>query len=97
MSLAPTFANELYWKKGHPEHRNLSRWFGHALAGMAVAQGLASKESTPNKAVLIASAAQYLSAPVIMMTQKDDMKPEMIAANGLMCAGIGFLCLKAAK
>lgn len=73
------------------------RRFGHGLAGMAVAQGLASQEKTPNKAVLMASAAQYLTAPVMMAIQKDDFKPEMIAVNGALCLGMGALCLKAAK
>jgi hypothetical protein len=36
---------------------------------MAVAQGLASKEGTPNKAVLMASAFQYGSAPLMMLYQ----------------------------
>jgi hypothetical protein len=33
MAFAPTFANELYYKKGHPENKNMSRWFGHAMVG----------------------------------------------------------------
>jgi hypothetical protein len=69
----------------------------YALAGMAIAQGLASKESTPNKPILYASAAQYLTAPVIMLSQTNDMKPAMVAVNGIMCAGLGLLCIKAAQ
>mmetsp|Transcript_23380 Transcript_23380/g.37476 ORF Transcript_23380/g.37476 Transcript_23380/m.37476 type:complete len:121 (-) Transcript_23380:386-748(-) len=96
MGLAPTFGNKLHWKKGHPEHHNFSRWFGHALGGMAIAQALASTESSPNKAVLVASGVQYLSAPLVMLSQKKDMKPEMIVANSVLCGGIGLLCLKCA-
>mmetsp|Transcript_28253 Transcript_28253/g.47395 ORF Transcript_28253/g.47395 Transcript_28253/m.47395 type:complete len:119 (-) Transcript_28253:163-519(-) len=97
MALAPEFANDLYYKKGHPLNKNVSRWFGHALAGLAVAQGLASKEGTPNKAVLMASAFQYGTAPLMMLYQEKDMKKEMIIANSILCAGIGFLCFKQGK
>jgi len=97
MAFAPKFANEFYFKKGHPENKNMSQWFGLALGSMTVAQALASQEKTPNKAVLMASAAQYLSAPVLMMVQKKDMKPEMIALNTVTCGIVGLLCLKNAK
>jgi hypothetical protein len=62
---------------------------------MALAQGLASSESTANKAVLLASGAQYVTAPLMMLTQKDDFKPAQIALNSAICLGIGGLCLKA--
>jgi hypothetical protein len=63
---------------------------------MAIAQALASTESSPNKAVLVASGVQYLSAPLVMLSQKKDMKPEMIVANSVLCGGIGLLYLKCA-
>ncbi len=99
MAGAPSFANKLYYKEGHPENKNMSRWFGHALATCAAAQVLASKESQPSparKAVLLASAAQYLTAPLMMLSQKEDFKPEMIAMNTVSCGVVGALCLKAA-
>ena len=72
----------------------LSFRFGHALAGMAITQGLASKEKVASKAVLMGSAIQYGTAPLMMLTQKDDFKPEMIAMNTVTCLAIGGLCLK---
>lgn len=59
---------------------------------MALAQGLASGESTANKAVLL---AVTYCAPLMMLTQKDDFKPAQIALNSAICLGIGGLCLKA--
>jgi hypothetical protein len=32
---------------------------------------------------------------VMMIAQKEDMKKEMIIANGLMCGAIGALCIRA--
>jgi hypothetical protein len=69
----------------------MSRWFGHALATCSAAQILASGDSQPSKArkaVLLASAGQYLTAPLTMLSQKE-FKPEMVGV-------VGALCLKAA-
>ena len=87
MGGAPSFANKLYFKEGHPENKNMSRWFGHALATCGAAQILASKDAQPSaarKGILLASAFQYLTAPVIMLSQTNDMKPAMVAVNGIM-------------
>lgn len=76
----------------------MSRWFGHALATCSAAQILASGDSQPSKArkaVLLASAGQYLTAPLTMLTQKE-FKPEMVALNTVTCGVVGALCLKAA-
>ena len=99
MGGAPSFANKLYFKEGHPENKNMSRWFGHALATCGEAQILASKDAQPSaarKGILLASAFQYLTAPVMMVTQRKDFKPEMIALNTVTCGVVGALCLKAA-
>jgi len=48
---APKFANELYFKWGHPENKNMSRWFGHALAATAVAQARAFSRATQQETV----------------------------------------------
>lgn len=82
----------------HPENKNMSRWFGHALATCSAAQILASGDSQPSKArkaVLLASAGQYLTAPLNMLSQKE-FKPEMVALNTVTCGVVGALCLKAA-
>lgn len=82
----------------HPENKNMSRWFGHALATCSAAQILASGDSQPSKArkaVLLASAGQYLTAPLTMLSQKE-FKPEMVALNTVTCGVVGALCLKAA-
>ena len=50
MGGAPSFANKLYFKEGHPENKNMSRWFGHALATCGAAQILASKDAQPSAA-----------------------------------------------
>ena len=70
------------------------QWFGHALGGMAVASALACKESTPNKAVMGASAIQFLTAPLLMLHQRKDMKKEMIALNTVACLATGGLLAK---
>jgi len=48
---APKFANELYFKEGHPENKNLSRWFGHALSATALAQARAFTRTTQQETV----------------------------------------------
>jgi hypothetical protein len=70
------------------------QWFGHAMGAMAVANVLALKESTPNKAVMGASAIQFLSAPLLMLHQRNDMKKEMIALNTVNCLVTGGLLAK---
>ncbi len=97
MILAPKWANDFYYKEGHKHSDNWQRWFGLGIAGMACAQALASQESTPNKAVLVATAAQSIAAPIMMLSQKDDFKPEQIAVNGAIVGALGVLALKAAK
>ena len=97
MILAPKWANDFYYKEGHKHSDNWQRWFGLGIAGMACAQALASQESTPNKAVLVATAAQSIAAPIMMLSQKDDFKPEQIAVNGAIVGALGVLVLKAAK
>jgi len=94
MGLAPEWANGFYFKKGHPLNKNMSQWFGHAMGGMAVASALACKESTPNKAVMGASAIQFLTAPLLMLHQRKDMKKEMIALNTVVCLATGGLLAK---
>jgi|AntAceMinimDraft_1070359.scaffolds.fasta_scaffold30413_1 hypothetical protein len=69
---------------------------GHAMGGMAIAQALASTESSPNKPVLVASGVQYLTIPLVLLSQKKDLKPEIAAVNAVVCGGIGLLCLKSA-
>ncbi len=64
---------------------------------MATAQILASEESAPNKAVLGATAAMNLAAPLMMLKQKADFKPEQLAMNGAFVAGLGALAVKAYK
>ena len=56
---------------------------------MTVAQIAASQESAPNKAVLLGTCAMNVAAPLMMLKQKDDFKPEQLAANGLFVAGLG--------
>jgi len=36
-----------------------------------------------------------VAAPLMMLKQKDDFKPEQLAANGLFVAGLGALAIKA--
>ena len=49
---------------------------------MTVCQIAASQESAPNKAVLLGTCAMNVAAPLMMLKQKDDFKPEQLAANG---------------
>ena len=58
-------------------------------------QILASNESAPNKAVLGATVAMNFAAPLMMLKQKDDFKPEQLAANGAFVAGLRALAFKA--
>ena len=62
---------------------------------MTVCQIAASQESAPNKAVLLGTCAMNVAAPLMMLKQKDDFKPEQLAANGLFIAGLGALAIKA--
>ncbi|XRB18174.1 hypothetical protein RI054_17g80190 [Pseudoscourfieldia marina] len=97
MAGIPDTAADLYFKKHVPRSSTISRWFGHALAFGAARDFAASKN--PTKAACQAAAGQWLTAPVIMGIQakNGDMKPEMAVANGLMCAAIGFACVKAGE
>jgi len=46
--------------------------------------------------VLVASGVQYLTIPLVLLSQKKDLKPEIAAVNAVVCGGIGLLCLKSA-
>ena len=48
-------------------------------------------------AVLGATAAMNLAAPLMMLKQKADFKPEQLAMNGAFVAGLGALAVKAYK
>ena len=39
----------------------------------------------------------FIAAPIMMLSQKDDFKPEQIAVNGAIVGALGVLALKAAK
>ena len=59
-----------------------------------MASALACKEGVPNKAVMAGSAIQFVTAPLIMLHQRKDMKKEMIALNTIACLGTGLLLAK---
>ena len=51
----------------------------------------------PRRNFLGATAAMQLAAPLLMLKQKADFKPEQLAANGAFVAGLGALAVKAYK